>query len=190
MSQERLTLTPDALQTYNRWHLIVGLVLVLLLFVLPLMGLGPSSWRSCCNALQPPTSAAATPAATPAAPTATTAPVAAPIAAATAPKAAVFFETGQAAVNAAGKDALKQLVAQSGSTARFAVSGFHDAKGDPAANAELAKRRAMAVRDALGQLGVAADRVELRKPEATSAATGPQADAQARRVEVTALPGM
>jgi K(+)-stimulated pyrophosphate-energized sodium pump len=62
------------------------------------------------------------------------------------------------------------------------VSGFTDASGDPAKNAELAKQRAFAVRDALKAAGIAEDKIELKKPEETTA-TG---DASlARRVEVT-----
>ncbi len=45
------------------------------------------------------------------------------------------------------------------------VSGFTDATGDPAKNAELAKQRAFAVRDALKAAGVAEDKIELKKPE-------------------------
>ena len=62
------------------------------------------------------------------------------------------------------------------------VSGFHDATGDAALNAELAKQRAVAVAEALKALGVAEDKVELKKPEETTA-TG--SNAEARRVEVT-----
>src|SRR3989344_473449 len=49
------------------------------------------------------------------------------------------------------------------------------------AKAELAKQRAFAVRDALKALGVAEDKIELKKPEETTA-TG--SNAEARRVEV------
>ena len=68
---------------------------------------------------------------------------------------------------------------QSGST--VLVSGYHDASGDAAANAELAKQRAVAVGDALKAAGAPADKVELAKPEQTQA-TGPASEA--RRVEV------
>ena len=67
---------------------------------------------------------------------------------------------------------------------RVQVSGFHDDTGDAAANAELAKQRAFAVRDALQALGVAADRIELRKPEQM---LGSGSRAEARRVEVRAV---
>jgi K(+)-stimulated pyrophosphate-energized sodium pump len=186
MNQDQLSLTPEALRTYNRWHATVGLVLLLLLVLLPaVFNIGPNRWKQCAaetvRASAPAAPAAVVPAAAPPAP-----PAAAP--AAPLPKAVVFFDTGKAAVTAQGLDALKTVVSAAGGSARLAISGFHDAKGDPAKNAELAKRRAMAVRDALKTLGVAEDRIELRKPEATSAASGPQADAQARRVEVSILP--
>jgi outer membrane protein OmpA-like peptidoglycan-associated protein len=61
------------------------------------------------------------------------------------------------------------------------VSGFHDASGDPAKNAELAKERALMVRDTLKALGVAEDKVELKKPEQTVGTGNPD---EARRVEV------
>lgn len=62
------------------------------------------------------------------------------------------------------------------------VSGYHDASGDPAANAELAKRRAMAVREALVAAGIAAPRVVLARPMVTVGGADPR---EARRVEVT-----
>jgi len=64
---------------------------------------------------------------------------------------------------------------------RVLVSGFHDASGDPAKNAELARQRAMAVGAALKMAGVPEDKVELAKPAQTTA-DGPPAEA--RRVEV------
>jgi K(+)-stimulated pyrophosphate-energized sodium pump len=99
------------------------------------------------------------------------------------PKAVVYFETAKADISAKGSDDLKALTASAGSGGRYVVSGFHDAKGDPAQNAELAKSRAVAVRDTLKTLGVAEDRIELKKPEVTSAGT----DAEARRVEVSVV---
>ena len=64
---------------------------------------------------------------------------------------------------------------------RVLVSGYHDATGDPAKNAELAKQRAMAVGAALKLAGVPDDKIELAKPAQTQA-DGPPAEA--RRVEV------
>jgi K(+)-stimulated pyrophosphate-energized sodium pump len=64
---------------------------------------------------------------------------------------------------------------------RAVLSGYTDASGDPAKNAELAKARAFAVRDALKAAGVAEDKIELKKPELSTGTGGP---AEARRVEV------
>jgi K(+)-stimulated pyrophosphate-energized sodium pump len=102
-------------------------------------------------------------------------------------KAVLYFDTGKFDVSERGLTELKALVAAAGASGQFAISGFHDAKGDPAKNAELAKQRAFAVRDALKAAGVAEERIDLRKPEVTSghATAGIEADAAARRVEVS-----
>ena len=68
---------------------------------------------------------------------------------------------------------------------QIVLSGFHDASGDPAKNAELAKERAKAVRAALQAAGIDAARLALRKPEST---TGDGDEKLARRVEVRLLP--
>jgi len=61
------------------------------------------------------------------------------------------------------------------------LSGFHDASGDPAQNAELARQRAMAVRDALVAGGVVAGKIKLRRPEST---LGSGSAEEGRRVEI------
>lgn len=97
-----------------------------------------------------------------------------------------FFASGKAdlaeGANAALADVVKGAL-EGGKTVQ--ISGFHDATGDAAANEELAKQRAMAVRDALKALGVAEDKIDLKKPEDTQASGS---NAQARRVEVTLEP--
>jgi len=93
-----------------------------------------------------------------------------------------YFATGKADLAAGANDALATIVSGTASGQKAVVSGFHDATGDAALNAELAKQRAFAVRDALAALGVAADSIELKKPEETLAVG---ANDQARRVEVT-----
>ena len=76
--------------------------------------------------------------------------------------------------------ALEKLKARA--DAKVALSGYVDATGNAAQNAELAKQRAVAVRDALTAGGVAADRIELRKPGQITAG---QVDKNAaRRVEI------
>ena len=93
-----------------------------------------------------------------------------------------YFATGKAELAAGANEALATIVTGTTSGQKAVVSGFHDATGDAALNAELAKQRAFAVRDALVALGVAADSIELKKPEETLA-TG--SNDQARRVEVS-----
>lgn len=92
-----------------------------------------------------------------------------------------YFASGKADVAAGGNEALASVVTAVAAGKKAVISGFHDASGDPAMNAELAKQRALNVRDALKALGVAEDKVELKKPEQTLAAG---AAADARRVEV------
>ena len=65
------------------------------------------------------------------------------------------------------------------------VSGYHDATGDLAQNQELAKQRAIAVREHLKSVGVAEDKIELAKPELTQVSGD---NAEARRVEVSVTP--
>jgi outer membrane protein OmpA-like peptidoglycan-associated protein len=96
----------------------------------------------------------------------------------------VYFEVGKADLPDDApmllRPAIRMAKAVEGS--KLVVSGYHDASGDPAANAELAKRRALAVRDLLVAAGVGEQRIELAKPVVTM---GGADDAEARRVEVT-----
>lgn len=92
-----------------------------------------------------------------------------------------YFATGKADLAMGANEVLADIVKGVAAGQKAVVSGFHDATGDAAQNAELAKNRALAVRDALQALGVAEDRIELKKPEATQ---GTGSNAEARRVEV------
>lgn len=92
-----------------------------------------------------------------------------------------YFASGKADLAAGALVALGDAIAAAKAGKRLVLSGFHDATGDPAFNAELAKKRALAVRDALVGAGVAENSLELKKPEQT---TGTGNDAEARRVEV------
>ena len=93
-----------------------------------------------------------------------------------------YFASGKSDVAAEGSKALEQIVAGVAGGKKAVVSGFHDAAGDPAKNAELAKQRAMAVAALLKTAGVADDKVELKKPEQMQG-DGPAH--LARRVEVS-----
>ena len=92
-----------------------------------------------------------------------------------------YFASGKADVATGADSALADVAKAVAAGKSVKVAGFHDASGDPAKNAELAKQRAMAVRDALKAAGVAEDKIELKKPEQL---TGSGDAAQARRVEV------
>ena len=92
-----------------------------------------------------------------------------------------YFATGKAELAQGGNEALADVVAGIKAGQRGVISGYTDATGDTDKNAELAKQRAFAVRDALVALGVSADKLELKKPEAVEN-TGN--NAAARRVEV------
>ena len=94
-----------------------------------------------------------------------------------------FFASGKSEVAAGGNEALAEVVKAIAGGKKAVVSGFNDATGDAAKNAELSKLRAFAVRDALKALGVAEDKIELKKPENATAAAG--SSAEARRVEVS-----
>lgn len=94
----------------------------------------------------------------------------------------LYFELASANLPADAAPALAAVQQALGNGAqRVMLSGFHDASGDPAFNSELAKQRALTVRQALLDAGVQATRVQLRRPEST---TGDGTPEQARRVEL------
>ncbi|WP_110421523.1 cytochrome c oxidase subunit II [Burkholderia vietnamiensis] len=95
----------------------------------------------------------------------------------------VYFETGKSVLPADAKAAIAAAAdyAKAHPDAKLALSGFTDKSGSADANAELAKRRAQAVRDALKAAGVAEDHIVLKKPETI---TGGADAKEARRVEI------
>ena len=101
----------------------------------------------------------------------------------------LFFASGSAVLPADTGVVLAAVrdVAAAEPRRNLLISGFHDATGDPAKNAELAKERAKAVREALASLGVERARLVMRKPESTSGGTTLGDDPQARRVEIRAV---
>jgi cytochrome c oxidase subunit II len=96
----------------------------------------------------------------------------------------VYFEFGKADMPGDAAPALAPMLdyAKADPNARFDLSGFHDRVGDAAVNAELAKHRAQAVRDYLHAHGLAAERINLVKPQLM---VGGADDRQARRVDVS-----
>ncbi len=116
-------------------------------------------------------------------------PVAAPAPAATAPAvptalpAKIYFATGSTTLgpdSQATVDAVAALVKADGG--KVDITGYADSTGDPAANAEIAKNRAKAVRDALVAAGIAEANLNMAPP---ASFTGTGGDAEARRVEVS-----
>lgn len=96
-----------------------------------------------------------------------------------------YFASGKSDLAPGAVEALADAIAAGKAGQKLVISGFHDSTGDPAKNAELAKQRALAVRDALKAAGVAESGIELKKPET---ATGSGNNAEARRVEVVIAP--
>jgi outer membrane protein OmpA-like peptidoglycan-associated protein len=99
------------------------------------------------------------------------------------PDGRIYFELGSAALPPDASAVLVRVAdaarAQAGKIVQ--ISGYHDASGDAARNAELAKERALAVRHALEANGVAADHLVMDKPIAT---TGGANAREARRVDL------
>jgi outer membrane protein OmpA-like peptidoglycan-associated protein len=186
-------MTPDAYRSYNKWHWILALILAALLFALPwLFGIGPNSWRECL-APAVPAAAAPAPAATPAPPVAVPAAAAPadpkPAAVVQVPSARVYFAPNMVDLTRDAGQTLKPVIAylKSNPAAKAVLSGFHDGQGAVTReyNEKLALNRARAVRAGLLAAGIAADRVEMNKPQQT---TGTGTANEARRVEVTIRP--
>ena len=99
------------------------------------------------------------------------------------PQGRIYFELGSDALPADASAILVTVAdaARANAGKVVLISGFHDASGDAATNAELAKKRAQAVRHALEANGVAPERLVLDKPSMT---TGGADAREARRVEL------
>ncbi|HMV05116.1 MAG TPA: OmpA family protein, partial [Accumulibacter sp.] len=100
------------------------------------------------------------------------------------PRAKVYFGVGKAELNEADGAVVATTVQALANKPQAIVllSGFHDPSGDAAANARLAKARAVSGRTALLASGVEASRVKfLRKPESTIGSGSPE---DGRRVEI------
>lgn len=95
----------------------------------------------------------------------------------------LYFDLGRAELPANALTQLSPLVIEAKDKGgKWMISGYHDASGDAVTNAELAKQRAIAVRDLLTNAGVSLESIELAKPAVTTGGSDPR---EARRVEVT-----
>ena len=80
----------------------------------------------------------------------------------------IYFATAKSELPADALPVLQKVAeaAIANPAQRATISGYTDSSGDPAKNAELAKARAFAVRDALKSAGVAEDRMETEEAAA------------------------
>ena len=97
----------------------------------------------------------------------------------------VYFETGSAAIGADGNANLAAIAeAIKKDNLKVGITGYTDKTGDVAKNEELAKSRALTVRDALKAAGVAEASMEMRPPMFVEVGAG-GSDAEARRVDIS-----
>ncbi len=98
----------------------------------------------------------------------------------------LYFAVGKTELPAETKAAVDAAVEfiKANATAKIALSGYVDKTGNADQNAELAKNRAKAVREALKTAGIDEARIEMRKPETL---TGAADNKEARRVEIIAV---
>jgi outer membrane protein OmpA-like peptidoglycan-associated protein len=94
-----------------------------------------------------------------------------------------YFASGQADLASGALDALGEAIAAAKEGKRLVLSGFHDATGNPAMNAELARQLELSVRGVLVGAGVAERHLEIMKPQAMP--DNVDSKAEARRVDVT-----
>ncbi len=94
----------------------------------------------------------------------------------------IYFPRGQSALDTDAQRAVRvAAAAYVGIGTQIVVTGYADKTGNAAANIELAKKRALAVRDELVNLGVDAKRLKLAAPANVN---GDDSDDKARRVDL------
>jgi outer membrane protein OmpA-like peptidoglycan-associated protein len=95
----------------------------------------------------------------------------------------IHFDLGETALPPTAAAQIETVIAALAAApeAHALLSGYHDETGGAAINAEVAKNRALSVREALLAAGVSAKRVLMRRPAVT---LGEGDAAEARRVEV------
>jgi K(+)-stimulated pyrophosphate-energized sodium pump len=176
---------------------LIKIINIVALLIVPLMATSSGEKKAEAQAPAAPVQqaaapvTAAAPAAAPAvapAPAAAPAPAPAPVAAAAAASMGkIYFELGKAVILPDGSKVIEVIVGQlkADPAAKVNISGYADKTGNADQNLDLAKQRAMAVRDALKAGGIADERLVLLKPEFVIAGT---AEAEARRVEVNKAP--
>jgi cytochrome c oxidase subunit II len=97
----------------------------------------------------------------------------------------IFFASGKSGLPPESKAVIDAVIAyvKANADTKLDVSGYVDSTGNADQNKELAKKRALAVRDALKAAGIAEDKINMKKPEVI---TGSADNQEARRVEISA----
>jgi K(+)-stimulated pyrophosphate-energized sodium pump len=164
---------------------LIKIINIVALLMVPIMGSGSHTDKPVAAAAAPVLAVAAPAAAVSAA--APTAPVAAPASAVKVEPVSVYFDVNKITPPEGAPKALDKLVdhARSGPNTKLGISGFADKTGDADKNAQLAKERAMAVKNVLISAGVAEDRIMLQKPSDITA--DKKDDRESRRVDVFVL---
>jgi outer membrane protein OmpA-like peptidoglycan-associated protein len=192
--------TPEQWRAFDRWKLIVALVLAALLIVLWVAGAGPGRATACCGVPETgPAAPAAAAVAPPEMPTPATASPAAPEAPDAAPvpgppeadcpelsSMRILFASNSASITAEGLETLERLTPCLGG-GRYEVAGHADSSGNDAINDPLAEARARAVVDFLAAHGVDTTRLHAQgygsnRPVADNATL--EGRARNRRVEI------
>lgn len=94
----------------------------------------------------------------------------------------VYFELGDASIDQEDRQRIADMAQSARSSDRsVAITGYTDRTGNELQNAELAKNRAMAVREALVDEGVQEERIVMDPPRNV---TGEGTDDDARRVDI------
>lgn len=98
-------------------------------------------------------------------------------------KDSVFFDQSRTRLDATARVRLQTLALamKSQPAIKVTLNGYVDATGDAQRNKDLARQRAQAVRDALVEAGVSAERIALQAP---ANITGGESPALARRVDI------
>jgi outer membrane protein OmpA-like peptidoglycan-associated protein len=186
--------TPEEWRAFDRWKLIVSLVLVVMLAVMWMAGFGPGLAAACCTVPAAATADAAPPSPPPT--TTTAGPAVEPEATSPPPppeddcprtiQADVPFASNTATLTAGGREVLANLV-HCLKEGHFEVAGHADSSGNDTINEPLAEARARAVVDDLVARGVDPSRLSARgygsrRPLADNAT--PEGRARNRRVEI------
>jgi cytochrome c oxidase subunit II len=98
---------------------------------------------------------------------------------------AVYFASGKFALTKQDEQSLEKLamhLVEKSSKAKIILSGYVDSTGSAQKNQEIAKKRAMAVKDILIAKGISESNIILEKPQNIQSNTDAK---QARRVEIT-----